>query len=541
MNSKIINSYYKVILFLLPIIYLFFFGRYGFEDSDSGFIVGLGWRILNGELPYKDFYYVRPPLSPYLSAIYLHVLPEHGQLLFIRLITYIMVLLTAIMTTNILDKFYNIEDLKLNKYVFSIISFVILSIGHAEFLWHTTDGIFFAVFGLWILTRYKDYLLLVFLAGILFAVSALAKQNFTIVPILAIFFSLITYSKRVTTILFLGSFFIVGLFYFWLINNGLIDSYKLQTTSVTTIKDLLKAGIINYFISDKLFLGLISLFSIIFLFIYKFNKKLLEPKIVTFIIIFIISLLNILYMFLKQNNSFLIRFDLTLPVIISIVFIYLIVSKKEELKKHYVLIFLFSIAWASSVSWGYQTPILYFVPIAFAIIYILSKYFNILSSIKFNTVFVFIIVLYSIVSNLFPYRDKPIWELDYNGLEISNKAAFILTNRDIILKHKELSSLLKEYPNSTVLPSIPHAYYLNNLNNKFKIDWAMDVEAAYDKNGLIKNINECCEYIIVEKKIFGQPVGESGMFYSSVTDYVIHHFSIIDSKNNFFNIYQLKK
>ncbi|MCT7466711.1 hypothetical protein N5T78_08980 [Aliarcobacter cryaerophilus] len=541
-NSQINNNIYKSILFLLPFIYLFSFGRYGFEDSDSGFIVGMGWRILNGELPYRDFYYVRPPLSPYLSALYLYILPEYGQLFYIRFITYLMILLTAIMTTSILEKFYNFEELNLNKYLFSIISFFILSIGHIEFQWHTTDGIFLSILGLWILTNYKNNFGLVFLAGIIFVLSALTKQNFIIVPLLCLIFSMLSYGKKTTLFLFIGIITAISLFYFWLFDNLLLDLYAFQTTGVTSIKDLIFSGLINYFINDRLLFGFVSLIFVVSIIIKKYYNKLYNIKFMSFIIILIFVLLNFSYLILTKSGTILIRFDLTLPILITLSFIYLLLERKEKIQNHYILIILFSIAWTASISWGYQTPILFFIPIFFAIIFVMSKYYNFLNNHKYNLVFTSLIIIYSIPYNLFPYRDNPIWKLDSDAGQISIKSAYIITNNDIILKHKELSLLLQNYKDSTVLPSVPHAYYLNNLNNNFKIDWAMDVEAAYDKKGLIKDINQCCEYIIVEKKLFGQPIGtsESGKFYSFITDYVINNMILVDDNNDFFNIYKLK-
>lgn len=541
-NSQINNNIYKSILFLLPFIYLFSFGRYGFEDSDSGFIVGMGWRILNGELPYRDFYYVRPPLSPYLSALYLYILPEYGQLFYIRFITYLMILLTAIMTTSILEKFYNFEELKLNKYLFSIISFFILTIGHVEFQWHTTDGIFFTIIGLWILTNYKNNFGLVFLAGVMFMLASLTKQNFIIVPLISLIFSILVYGKKVTLFLFIGIVTIISIFYFWLYNNLLLELYTFQTSGVTSFKDLIMAGFINYFINDKLLFAFISLIFIVSIIIKKYYSKLYNIKFISFIIILIFVILSISYLIFTQSNSKLIRFDLSFPVFVTLFFIYLLLEKKEKIQNHYILIYLFAIAWASSISWGYQTPILFFIPIIFGMIFILSKYYNLFNQNNYNLAFTVLIIIYSIPYNLFPYRDNPIWKLDSDASRISPKSAYIITNTDIILKHKELSILLQDYKNSTVLPSVPHAYYLNNLNNNFKIDWAMDVEAAYDKKGLIKNIKQCCEYIIVEKKLFGQPIGtsESVKFYSSVTDYVINNMILVENKNEFFNIYKLK-
>ena len=75
-------------MILLPIIFLLIFGRFGLEDADSGFIVGMGWRIFNGEIPYRDFYYVRPIISPLISYIFLNIFPDYAQILLMRLVNY---------------------------------------------------------------------------------------------------------------------------------------------------------------------------------------------------------------------------------------------------------------------------------------------------------------------------------------------------------------------------------------------------------------------------------------------------------------------
>ena len=84
---------------------------------------------------------------------------------------------------------------------------------------------------------------------------------------------------------------------------------------------------------------------------------------------------------------------------------------------------------------------------------------------------------------------------------------------------------------------MPGAYYIHNKINYFSIDWPMDVEAAYDRKGLIRDLESCCNYYIVEKKSFGQPIGKEGKFYSSITDYVLSNFRLYDSSYEFFDIY----
>ena len=112
--SIIYKFKYQISIILLPIIYLLLFGRFGLEDSDSGFIVGLGWRVFNGEIPYKDFYFVRPIISVLISSLKISILPEFGQVLSMRLLNYYQLLFQVYLTIIAIEKFYDFSALKIN-------------------------------------------------------------------------------------------------------------------------------------------------------------------------------------------------------------------------------------------------------------------------------------------------------------------------------------------------------------------------------------------------------------------------------------------
>ncbi|MFM2375325.1 MAG: hypothetical protein RLZZ165_422, partial [Bacteroidota bacterium] len=52
----------------LPLLFFLVFGFDGMDASDRGFIPALSYRILSGQVMYQDFYYVRPPVTPYLHT-----------------------------------------------------------------------------------------------------------------------------------------------------------------------------------------------------------------------------------------------------------------------------------------------------------------------------------------------------------------------------------------------------------------------------------------------------------------------------------------
>src|SRR5688572_4522327 len=53
---------------LIGVVIFAAFGRYGFNPTDEGFVNGVAYRVLNGEIPHRDFIWGRPVGSAYLHA-----------------------------------------------------------------------------------------------------------------------------------------------------------------------------------------------------------------------------------------------------------------------------------------------------------------------------------------------------------------------------------------------------------------------------------------------------------------------------------------
>lgn len=547
MNSlRTLRKFNLTFLFLfLPTLYVVLISRFGFEDSDSGFIVGLGWRILNGELPYQDFIYIRPPLSPYLSSFYLAILPEFGQVFLLRLINSYQLFIQVLLTILILKKHYDFKQLHINFFAFVVICFFVTASGTLYFQWHTTDGIFLGVLGLFLIEYFNKSKLISIAAGFCLATAFLAKQNFLLIPILGVFYTYFHYGWKKMIFVLLG--IMIGLFSFFkfLLDHNIYHEFISQTTGATAIKDILIAGFGYYLIKHEfLFLYIISiLFSILLLFtFFKYFssiKKYRKIRDSAFLILslFFLFVYNSSYVIISESREKLISFDRILPVLGVLYFLYLIVKGKENFSRHMALLTLIGFSWATSISWGGMTPIMFFTPIIFLVYYLLVTNTRCLDSPLRNIVMLILIILISISNNLVSYRSGFIWNNKKDGGEISPKLSFIKMTDLSFEKHEEFQNLLSLYPNSTVLPSMPGAYYLHNSTNKMVIDWPMDVEANYDREKLIKSIHGDCNFVFVEKKSFGQPIGVKGRFYSSISDYVQENFQIVDNNFEFFTVY----
>ncbi len=533
-NKKLTFS----LLLFLPVIFMFFFGRYGLEDSDSGFLVGMGWRIINGELPYRDFYYIRPPLSAYISAFFLYVTPEVAQVFWLRLINYYQLLFQVVLTLVILRKFYNFEELGLDFNFFSILCFLVTSLGTLYFQWHTTDGIFFAVLGFYIavVAAHKFPSALIF-AGLMFGLAAMTKQNFLLVPVTGLAFVFFQYGfKRFLYCLggLVLAFSLLGVF---LHSYDLYDLYVEQTTGSTKLIDLFIAGFAIYFYAgDFLFPYLIFVLMLyFFLSVFILKSESVATRLLVSAVVGVAALNTAGFVFYK-NDAFLIPFFRVLSIALFIFFIWLLCNNKENIRKHYLVLGLLSVSWASSISWGGMSPLMYFTPVMFFVYYLLKENFDI-SGKAVSIAVVAPILFYAFIVNSKPYRDEFTWRINNDGGLISSKLNNIKVNDILFQKHLELHGILSRYEKSTILPSMPGAHYLHGKRNYFVVDWAMDVEAAYPLDRLVFELEKCCDYVIVEKRHFGQPIGTSGKFYSSITNYVISNYKVVNDQYEYFDVY----
>lgn len=542
MEYKKNNIFLFLLILVFPLIFATIFWRFGLEDSDSGFLIGLGWRIYNSEIIYKDFLYIRPPLSPYLIYIFLEILPEYGQIFYLRVLNSYQLMIGIVLTYSCLNKFYSFEELKINFGLLVLISYIFTAANTLYFQWHTTDGLFFAIAGYWFAINSRNSIFRIAIAAFLMFASAMTKQNYLLVPLFGIFLLFHLYSLKEATKLFI--FFILYYFIIILIakHYDVYKDYILLTSGAGSLKDILFAGFFAYFANSEYFfafIGLILFEAILIknLWFINYNYK----KIFILLVPLNLALCNIAYILFTHQREIFIRYDRILSVVVFLVFTYSIVEKKEKIENHIPLLILLITSWVSSISWGGMSPAMYLSPIIFAVYYFLEKYqhkyFDNFTKLFISTC----IVMISIFQNLIPYRNNFLWESTKNGIDLSNKLAYIKVDAERFNKHQEVKKLLKQYDTLLILPSMPNAYYLYDVKNPFIMDWSMDIEAGYKKTILKDVLTDCCEYIAIEKKLVGQEIGMPGSkFFSSVSNHVVKNYKLIKSYE-YFDIYISQK
>lgn len=96
---------YSAVLFLLGVGYRATFLSQGFNGTDEGWLQALGQRVANGQVPYRDFYFVLPPVSLYKEAALIKLFGDAYGILASRWVFAVEATLASIVAFLILRRF----------------------------------------------------------------------------------------------------------------------------------------------------------------------------------------------------------------------------------------------------------------------------------------------------------------------------------------------------------------------------------------------------------------------------------------------------
>lgn len=173
---KIINRFWYIpFLIIVPLILHLAYSRFGLNPSDDGFVLAYSRRILQGEIPHRDFISIRPVGSALIHALYLGFTGSHSIYLS-RLFFWFELCLISITGIIVAEKLLKIKFNLLLKSSLAIMALFFCAHTFPPMAWHTVDGIFVYCLGLLlVLKRFKatDYI-----GYFLIGFSCLCKQNF---------------------------------------------------------------------------------------------------------------------------------------------------------------------------------------------------------------------------------------------------------------------------------------------------------------------------------------------------------------------------
>lgn len=400
-NSQFIQIFLLLVaLAILLVVDL----THSFNGTDDGFIFGYSWRILNGETPYLDFIYPRPPATPIFWAFMLNFLPEGYVFLSARFVVLLQMIFPFFIIWSLFKEQFNRLLLLLLIFLYSLISLSAFPL----MPWHTVDGVFFSYVALGCIiygmkaNGKSAFTSLLFGSCICFA--ALTKQNFAISSF-AIFLIYLFINKKSPQRIFLsivGVFLVLFLMLAKIRPEGFYEMLR-QMQSVSTSGAFLNAALFDYAKTS------VILPTVCLLVVYKvlnFSKvsfKLTDVR-------WFVLLVPILLFLAPGTYRYFLSGQILLVFLVTL-FVYSIFRPGLKMNKE-VLVFAlgsFIIAWASSISWGYRTPLLGIVGLSVLHLTFLSQYGWNRWQIQMLLIVAFIYMISLFTYRLSePYRDESI-------------------------------------------------------------------------------------------------------------------------------------
>jgi hypothetical protein len=569
---------------LAPVFYMVFFGRYGWSDTDDGFIMGYAWRIFNGEVPYKDFIYVRPPLSLYLHSMEFHLFPADFVYIGARSIAVLQVFFYSMISSFLLNEINDkISYVSYNWKVWGSVGFLLSISFITPMPWHTIDGLFFSTIALFFISK-KGHLT-VFVAGLLIFGACMTKQSFY--PLLVAFpVGLALMNRRNEAITFVSAV-VVSLvsFVFYLKYIGAYAYFIEQTSGSTSLVDALKAGIYSYLKSSII----VAFVSIPFWYFLKWLLNKIEIKnSISFpvILIFCALLAAVGKNWLNEPWIILKHIEISHIMFICAGIFALLEYRRGKEFSAILLGLSLAIAWCSSISWGAPSPAFFSTPLIFGFLYLFGTYskfevvqlakfiynpklsnLNIKNSTNFQYskpvlkevsanglvstsgisksnlrpegVLLFLFVGIGIIAASHPYRDNYIGDLSCNLGNIEKKYTYIFTTENNcrkVFEAKELADKWK-YHVYMFLPAYTISYFINGIQNPLPIDWPMQAEMGRNEflyqDKLISNV-DVVFMDLNEADEFGKSI--KSKFYVPSISYVKKHWNLLE-KHDFYAIY----
>lgn len=533
-----ISHYFKykkdwsdLLFFGIVFLYCIIYAPVGINETDGGFIDGLAWRVLNGELIYQDFIYVRPPLSVYWRALELALIPEYFEVLSGRVLFYLYIVFTSYLAATLFFK-------GPKKWLLATFAFIVSVHNYPAAPWHTVHGIVCAVCAVYFLCRRARLLLLSALFSVL---AMLCKQSFYPIFLTNALLCFLLYDGKKTIQLILYQLIYLFLFFGLLFSVGILDDFFFWTQGATQISDVIQFAGIDYLRINKW----VALTTIFLLPVFFFWNKKSELKKYAWFSFLVSQCVVFIYENSKANEFIYPGDQIRLLFLITVAWLLFSISENLDLKSTFehwkqknrhlnILLALLAISWMVSVSWGYNAPILFSLPIIYGLFRINEKA-SFGTSTFYHPLLRFGLIALLLLTFSFGYqqvyRDGNRTNLYVSLSSISPKLTGIRSSAATNKKYEALLKWSHRYECFSVLPAFPQAHYLTGTVNPLPLDWLIRVEYNGQKDLILERLQQLDDCVLLIEKSYTPNPNQPQKF--EIIDWVKSNWRLIDEDEDF--------
>lgn len=475
--------------------YCLCYAPYGINETDGGFLSGLAWQVLSGKTLYADVVYVRPPVPVWLRAIEMQLLPDQWLILGERWIFYLKVALYSALGAAVLRPLAGRWPLALFAFLLSVHSYPAAA-------WHTVDGILFGVVGIWLWKKNTGAWASAG-SGLCVAAMVLCKQSFyPMVVIWGAFLYLNPGASRQKRIA--GFSFLLALlaFVLYLQTAGVLEPFIRLTSGASSGLQALQHGVLDYFriqpvlAMTTLFLGALA---------YRWRKG--YPR-----RLFALWAIWLFALALTYAGALWVNQEFTVPFAQARLLFWLatgygiwqFAGKKWSLEQALAFGYLLGLSWSASVSWGYNLPILFALPGAYAALE-LSRVFSAAALPEKWRRWLAPATLLATLALFrwgyeFVYRDGRRSEMTVHLGEIFSPLHGVYSTPETAALYRDLRRLADRYgPTIKTMPAFPQANLLTRTKPPLALDWVVTREMGSGRTLVDQQMREANGYYFLEK------------------------------------------
>ena len=530
-------------LLVVPTLAHLLFSWRGFAPVDDGFTLAYSRRILEGQVPHRDFIIIRPFLSPLLHTPFVLFGGEYTYWVSRFFVWFQFACISwawvCIADRAFGDPFDNATKLfvALAAFAASVHYFVLTA-------WHTIDGLFLASIGVWVLLTQQHKGARIF-GYLLIAASYLCKQSFLLVaPLTVLLLGDWREQKYWLTITLPAA----GYCAYLLVTGSLRDA-TLQMASQT---GFVSTGVLSYLNYGTL-LGVLTGYCSTFLLNTGSVPMLRSERLPRYVGAALLTAMPAFFIAvgLYRGSLGIISFGIFGMVVGAVLYQVSIGTARDGDRAPVVLIALL-LAWSASLSVGYNFPAL-----------LLGPLFTILAAFVYSMrgsldprflratlaiAGVAILMGFGVARPYYIYREQPSSELTMSLDGVLPGGRLIYTNPntydflvDLNDATDEVSSKNKTY---AIVPDVPGYWVQSRQTNPLPVDWPQPVELG--SQHLVDRVTsdleaERGEVVVIVQKVHAfyladgfVPLDEDQY---AVVRYVRENFEKID-ETEFFELYE---
>lgn len=477
----------------VPIFYLFYYTPFGMDGSDFGYFYAYAWRVLQGQMPYQDFFYIKPCLPLYWHAFWLWLTPEQWQILGGKIGFCLTILVSAWLAALYFNRLFKFSQIGLPLlatcgFVFSIHSF-------PHMPWHTADGALFCAAGIYLAACDRPAL-----AGLLIAFAVACKQSFALMPLAVVILLWLLFSRRRACIFLCSCLAVLIGFCLWLKFNSAWPAFRAMTTGQLDIQEALDAGIFIYIRQN----WLLPLFAVSPALISALLKKrlpcALQPGYCY------LTLVTGWTIYLVYSQKTWVGFGISWPTLFMLLAVVAILwprffltplfipqTNKVDLTAAAALAAPILASWSVAISGGYKIPALFATPLIFAFLIFHARFYGSARKLAWLTL-ASGLCLFGVAYQypyVFPVRPLTRNDFQYDAGAIYPQATGVVIDKDMYERLEELKTLRSKYgPAYKTMPAFSFDYFLNRDYPAIASDWLIDWEINGDTDRLYNELLE---------------------------------------------------